>query len=624
MLQGMREGARSPWILVIIGLIVLSFVLTGAESLTFNGSQSGAAEVNGEEISLNELQFAIERQRRQLSELYGEQIDPSFLDDDLLRPSVLNGLIEQALLTDYAASLEIASSPKAVGRAITSNPAFQLDGGFSAEYYRDILRSNGLTNSQYRADQENLDRLQKLQSFVSGAAFVTPMETQASINVAAERRDVRYLVVDDTTLAVEGATSDDAVSAYYESNVEQFAQPERVIASYVLLTPEMYTQPVDPAEVAAQLADALAEYDSKAESEVAHILITQMDDEDAAGYQTRIDAVSARLASGDDFAVIAQELSDDIGSASLGGDLGYTDGSVFPDAMEVAIDALAIGQVSDAVETDAGTHFILLKQRTAAAQVSDEVLRAEIEDNLRSAQSQRDLLLAVDKLRDAVFTADDLVSAAADLGVTVTRSAPFSRDAGEGIFNEVALREAAFADDVFIEDNNSDVIELSGSRFVALRVNERLPEGSKPLQEVRGDIIATLERQAREAELEGLLADVNAALAAGESLESIAENKGLEWRVELAATRQNTLLPPEVLQAAFAKQASDTNSVSAIGVTSGGYALVQLARVTAGSADTLLTSERQALVDEVQQVQGDLLFTEFLADLRRRGTVIVR
>ena len=624
MLQGMREGARSPWILVIIGLIVLSFVLTGAESLTFNGSQSGAAEVNGEEISLNELQFAIERQRRQLSELYGDQIDPSFLDDDLLRPSVLNGLIEQALLSDYAASLEIASSPKAVGRAITSNPAFQLDGGFSAEYYRDILRSNGLTNSQYRADQENLDRLQKLQSFVSEAAFVTPMETRASINVAAERRDVRYLVVDDTALAVEGATSDEAVSAYYETNIDQFAQPERVIASYVLLTPEMYTQPVDPAEVAAQLADALAEYDSKAESEVAHILITQMEDEDSASYQARIDAVSARLSSGDDFAAIAQELSDDIGSASLGGDLGYTDGSVFPDAMEDAIDALAIGQVSDAVETDAGTHFILLKQRTAAAQVSDEVLRAEIEDNLRSAQSQRDLLLAVDNLRDAVFTADDLASAAGELGVVVNTSAPFSRDAGEGIFGEVALREAAFADDVFIENNNSDVIELSGSRFVALRVNERLPEGSKPLQEVQGDIVATLERQAREAELEGLVAYVNAALASGESLESIAEDKDLEWRVELAATRQNTLLPPEVLQAAFAKQTGDTNSVSAIGVTSGGYALVQLARVTAGSEDTLLTSEKQSLVDEVKQVQGDLLFTEFLADLRRRGTVIVR
>lgn len=624
MLQGMREGARSPWILVIIGLIVLSFVLTGAESLTFNGSQSGAAEVNGEEISLNELQFAIERQRRQLSELYGDQIDPSFLDDDLLRPSVLNGLIEQALLSDYAASLEIASSPKAVGRAITNNPAFQIDGGFSAEYYRDILRSNGLTNSQYRADQENLDRLQKLQSFVSDAAFVTPMETRASINVAAERRDVRYLVVGEASLAVEGVTSDSAIAAYYDANIEQFAQPERVVASYILLTPEMYMQPVDPAEVAAQLADALAEFDSKAESEVAHILITQMEDENSDGYQARIDMVSDRLASGDDFAAIAQELSDDIGSASLGGDLGYTDGSVFPDAMEDAIDSLAVGGVSGAVETDAGTHFILLKQRTAAAQVSDSVLRAEIEENLRTAQSQRDLLLAVDNLRDAVFTAESLVSAADALGVAVNVSAPFSRNVGEDIFDEVALREAAFADDVFIENNNSDVIELSGNRFVALRVNDRLPEGSKPLQAVQGDIIATLERQAREQQLEGLIADVNTALETGKSLESIAESKNLEWRVELAATRQNTLLPPEVLQAAFAKQAGDTQSVSAIDVTSGGYALVQLARVTAGKEDTLLTSEKQALLNEVQQVQGDLLFTELLADLRRRGNVIVR
>ena len=624
MLQGMREGARSPWILVVIGLIVLSFVLTGAESLTFNGSQTGAAEVNGEEISLNELQFAIEAQRRQLSEVYGDQIDPSLLDDDLLRPSVLNGLIEKALLSDYAASLEIASSPKAVGRAIANNPAFQLDGRFSTEYYRDILRSNGLTNSQYRADQENFDRLQKLQSFVSDAAFVTPMETRASINVAAERRDVRYLVVDEASLSTEGSTSEAAVTEYYQSNIDQFAQPERVVTSYILLTPEMYTKPVDPAEVATQLAEALAEYESKAESEVAHILITQMEDEDTAGYQARIDAVNVRLANGEDFASIAQELSDDIGSASLGGDLGYTDGSVFPEAMETAINSLSVGEVSSAVETESGTHFILLKQRTAAAQVPDEVLRAEIEESLRTAQSQRDLLLAVDQLRDAVFTAENLVAAADALGVAVKTSTPFSRDAGEGIFNEVALREAAFSDDVFADNNNSDVVELSGSRFVALRVKERLAEGSKPLQEVRGDIIATLERQAREAKLKELVTDVNAALAAGESLETIADEKGLDWRVELAATRQNTLLPPEILQAAFVRRSDDTNSVNAINVSSGGYALVQLARVTAGSEDTLLASEKQALVSEVRQVQSDLLFTEFLADLRRRGSVVVR
>ena len=624
MLQSMREGARSPWILVVIGLIVLSFVLTGAESLTFNGSQSGAAEVNGEEISINELQFAIERQRRQLSEIYGDQIDPSFLDDDLLKPSVLNGLIEQALLSDYAEALSIAPSPRAVGRAITSNPAFQLEGAFAADYYRDVLRSNGLTNSQYKADQENLDRLQKLQSFVSDASFVTPMEAQASINVAAERRDVRYLVIEEGALVADEALSDSAIVEYYDANRAEFAQPERVVARYIVLTPDMYTKPVDPEEVQAQLEDALAEYDAKAESEVAHVLITQMDDEDDESYQARVTAASTRLAAGEEFATIAQELSDDIGSASLGGDLGYTDGSVFPDAMESAIEALAVGEISDAVETDAGTHFILLKQRTAAAQVADDVLKAEIEGNLRTTQAERDLLLAVDKLRNAVFTSDTLSQASKELGVQVSVSTPFSREAGAGLFSEITLREAAFSDDVFVDNNNSDVIELSGSRFVALHVSERLPEGYKSVDEVKDDILATLERKAREGELAALVADVNQALADGDTLEAIADKKGLQWRVELAATRQNTLLPAEVLQEAFSKSADDTNSVTSVNVPSAGYALVQLARVTPGSEETLLTAERQSLVDEVQQVQSDLLFTEFLADLRRRGTVIVR
>ena len=51
---------------------------------------------------------------------------------------------------------------------------------------------------------------------------------------------------------------------------------------------------------------------------------------------------------------------------------------------------------------------------------------------------------------------------------------------------------------MFVDNNNSDVIELSGSRFLALRVSERLPEGYKSVDEVEDDILATLERKSRE------------------------------------------------------------------------------------------------------------------------------
>ena len=624
MLQSMREGAKSPWVLVIIGLIVLSFVLTGAETLTFGGAQSGAAKVNDREISFNELQFAIEQQRRQLTEIYGDQLDPSLLDDDLLRPGVLNNLVDRALLEDYAVSLGITASPEAIRRSIISNPAFEVDGSFSADYYRDILRSNGLTTDQYRAEQSGTDQLVKLESIIGDADFITSVEAKAAIDVVVERRDVRFLVIPDTALSSQYQVTDTAISEYYEANKALFAQPERLTVEFVELNPSQFVLPVDEAELQSQLADALADYETKAQSEVAHILLVQNDDETDQAYAERINVVGARLAADEDFAAIAADASDDIGSSFVGGDLGFTDGSVFPDAMEEAIANLEVGGISTAVTTDAGTHFILVKSRSAAEQVPDELLRAEITESLQTAQTQRDLLIAVDELRELVFTSSGLEAAAQELGLVIATSQPFSRDQGEGLFSEASLRNAAFSDDVLVDANNSDVIELSGSRFVALAVKEQLPEGTKPLAEVRSSISAQLTSEAQDRAMTTLVDDVNASLAAGETLEAISTAKGYEWRVELAATRQNVNLPSSVLQSAFSKRSADTETVSAVRLDDERYALVQLARTQAGREDTMVGVERDALLREVSDVSASLLRQEFMADLKRRGDVVIR
>lgn len=624
MLQSMREGVKSPWVLVIIGLIVLSFVLTGAESLTFGGAQSGAAKVNDREISFNELQFAIEQQRRQLTEIYGDQLDPSLLDDDLLRPGVLNNLVDRALLEDYAVSLGITASPEAIRRSIISNPAFEVDGSFSADYYRDILRSNGLTTDQYRAEQSGTDQLVKLESIIGDADFITSVEAKAAIDVVVERRDVRFLVIPDTALSSQYQVNDTAISEYYEANKALFAQPERLTVEFVELNPSQFVLPVDEAELQSQLADALADYETKAQSEVAHILLVQNDDETDQAYAERINVVGARLQADEAFAAIAADASDDIGSSFVGGDLGFTDGSVFPDAMEEAIAKLEVGGISAAVTTDAGTHFILVKSRSAAEQVPDELLRAEITESLQKAQTQRDLLIAVDELRELVFTSSGLEAAAQELGLVMATSQPFSRDQGEGLFSEASLRNAAFSDDVLVDANNSDVIELSGSRFVALAVKEQLPEGTKPLAEVRSSISAQLTSEAQDRAMTTLVDEVNASLAAGETLEATSTAKGYEWRVELAATRQNVNLPSSVLQSAFSKRSADTETVSAVRLDDESYALVQLARTQAGREDTMVSVERDALLREVSDVSASLLRQEFMADLKRRGDVVIR
>ena len=168
------------------------------------------------------------------------------------------------------------------------------------------------------------------------------------------------------------------------------------------------------------------------------------------------------------------------------------------------------------------------------------------------------------------------------------------------------------------------VIELSGSRFVALAVKERLPEGTRPLTEVRDGIAAQLSLEAQDRAMRTLVDEVNASLKNGETLESVSTAKGYEWRVELAATRQNVNLPSSVLQSAFSKRSADTETVSAVRLDDQSYALVQLARTQAGREDTMVGAERDALLQEVSDVSASLVRQEFMADLKRRGDVVIR
>ena len=140
-------------------------------------------------------------------------------------------------------------------------------------------------------------------------------------------------------------------------------------------------------------------------------------DESEAAYEQRVAETAERIGRGEEFADLAAELSDDLGSASLGGELGFTDGSAFPDEMETAIAVLTEpGDISGAVETDAGTHFIRLEERIAGDVVDYASVREDLRASIEAAEAERNLLIAVEELRDLAFNAPDLSGPAAAIG----------------------------------------------------------------------------------------------------------------------------------------------------------------------------------------------------------------
>ena len=625
MLQSMRQSTQSTAAKVIIGLIVLSFAAFGLETLLPGGSGTSVAEVNGEEITPFALQEAITQQKRQLVSVLGDDIDPALLDDDRLQPRALQSLIQRALLLQKSTALNLVASEAQVGKSITAIEAFQLNGVFSPDAYKSVLANAGYTPERFRRAQAEDIVLTQLQTAISDTEFATQTELSAMANLIAEERDVRYLLIPEAELVAETDLSDEALRNYYHRNEATFFNPEQVVVDYVLLDPADFVVSVDESLVEEQFEAVKGEYKVAAQARVSHILLIQDGDESDATYGQRVADAAERIARGEDFTALAAELSDDLGSASLGGELGFTDGSVFPDEMEVAIAALAEpGDISGAVETDAGTHFIRLEERIAGDSVDYASVRAELRASIEAAEADRALLIAVEELRDLAFNAPDLSGPAAAIGAEVRVSAPFSLGEGAGLFADPRLRELAFSDDVKVSGNNSEVLELSGQRFITVWVREIREPQIAPFVEVETEVRRGLRAELETAELADMTERSETLLASGESVEAVANALGLEWRVELAATRLTSQLPQPVLESAFAMPQGQTGALRAVSVPGEGYALVQLARVTPGDVAVLSSAEIQQLADLRSDEQQRLSFDEFLVFQRNAADVVIR
>ena len=624
MMQSIRAGSKSTGFKIVIFLIILSFAGFGLEQVIFGNSGTSVAEVNGTEITPQELQVAIEAQKRQLMQIFGDNIDPEMLDDDRIRPRALDEMIERTILLQAATENAMVASSRAIGEIVGSIEAFKVDGAFSADQYKVVLANAGYSAERFRREQAQQIILSQLQQGVLASDFVTKTELVAAAEATAEERDVRYLIVPSDELRSSAEVSEDAVRQAYDRDPSVWTSEETVVADYIVISRDDFLSPVDPAALEEQFESVREEYTVAEQTLIAHILLIQGDDETVESYTRRIDDTASRIAAGEDFADLAAELSDDVGSATLGGELGFTDGTVFPEAMEMAVSELGVGEVSAGVETDAGTHFIRIQERVAGETPDYGRLKDELAKSMQEAEAEQTLLVTVDELRDLSFNAADLRQPADALSLSVAQSLPVSLSSGDGVFAERSVRETLFSEEVYEAGNNSAILELSGNRFVVVRVAEKRPAEILPFSKVARTIRGNLESSAEVAAKLALLESLRSRRDAGERLEEIAKTEDYEWRVELGARRIGSLLPAEVVTLAFSMKQGVGASLDSTNLVNGDLAIVELASVEPGRLDNLSSGEQDVMSTQLAQLQGQLSMLEYRTALRSNADIVTR
>lgn len=555
MLQDIRNSTQGPVFKVIVGLIVLSFALFGVESILLGGSDDSVALVNGDKIRAVEVQQAANRQKQQIASMLGENFDPSLIDDAQLSARALEGLVGNKLQQQWAESLGLTASDVQLGAQVAAIPAFQIDGKFSAELYKQSLAAAGFTPLTFREALRVDEIVKQLNGGLLASEFVTGAEAQALARVNGETRSVRYAKVAGDRFQNTVEITQSQIQAYYDSNATQFVSEEAVVLDYIMLRADDFVEPVAEADLRAAYEQEISSYAYQDEARVSHILLIQGDDEADEAYAQRIQSAQAALTDGEAFSVVAERLSDDIGSSSDGGDLGYTAGDVFPAEMEEAIKGLEINQVSGPVLTDAGTHLITVTDRRSSEPPSFAEMRSELEANLSQADAQRRLVSQVEALKDLTYTATDLREPAQTLGLEVIRSAPITRRGGNGVLGDDRVITAAFSD-LVIEEGWSEVIEVSENEFVALKLVEHQPSAPQSVDQVSDRIVSVLTAQAEEEALRAFGNELLDQLADGRTVEEIAQEHNLEWQVALQSRRGSADIPREWQANIFAESST--------------------------------------------------------------------
>ena len=252
MLQNIRNNIQGTAAKVIIAIIVVPFAFFGIDSLFSGGSQTPAAVVNGEKISQAELQQALAMQKRRLINMMGDKLEPSMLDDAVLRKPALDSLIKQQLLLQAAEDAGIEISDQQLNITIASMPQFQEDGRFSQERYQQVLRLQGYNSALFKQLLRSDLLIQQLSASVAASAFVTERELDEAIAYIHESRDFQTVTVPLEKYRKSITLTDEELKSYYEENGARFQSEPKVKVSYLELKEEQFYEPVSEQQVVAE------------------------------------------------------------------------------------------------------------------------------------------------------------------------------------------------------------------------------------------------------------------------------------------------------------------------------------------------------------------------------------
>ncbi len=403
MLRILRRGQRyimAAVILLVGGAFVFFFGVGGPVQPT--GAGDAVVVVDDIRFGADDFLRVRARQESYFQQVLGASFDPAKASEQL-DLAARNALIQQGILAREAERLGLSISRDEMRDTIRRLYRNE-EGRFDRKGFRDYAEYEfGSERRLLKALERDL-LARKALALIGEAADVSRAEAEAALRVEGESVRIAYVAldpaegIDPEAVGEEEALAfaeahEDRLRALYDQRRDRYDRPPQVRARHILLSvPE--------------------NADEKKIEEVRQELL----------------AIRQRILDGADFAEVAAEVSDDLGTRQKGGDLGFFGRNQMVKAFEDAAFSLEPGVLSEPIRTPFGFHLIRVEEKREARKIPFEEARLELARELVARERRESEIDALaERLLGDIRRGETLESVARMEKLTLERPDPVKR-----------------------------------------------------------------------------------------------------------------------------------------------------------------------------------------------------
>ena len=497
MLGRMRD--HKNWLKWSLAIIIVAFVGFYAQDFTNTTTTPGGApndivaQIEGRAITTESFRRAYYQQIQSYQAAYGGNIDEQILRQLGIDRQILEQMIDEQAALVEAARLNLTVNDIEIRERVTSLPGLQEDGVFIGEVrYRELLRSQvpPLTTPQFEESIRDNLLLEKLEGVLTQWIDISEDEVREEYRLRTEKIKLDMVTFSPDDYKTDVTVTDAELAEHLTDNAATYEIPDKRKIRFLAIEAESLRAEitVTPQQVETYYNTNLPQYSTPEQVRASHILFNS-EGADEVALLAKAESVLAEARAGADFADLAEQYSDDTGSASLGGDLNYFGRGQMVPAFETAAFGLMPGEISGLVQSDFGLHIIKVVDKQEAFNRPLDEVRDQIADQLQWQQALDRANAVATELSNTIAGPDDLDRVALERAWEVKESNFFARDEPiEGLGMAPGVASAAFE---FTEGEVGGPLQTASGQ-VFLAVIDQQDAYAPELDEVREDVTADL------------------------------------------------------------------------------------------------------------------------------------